>query len=240
MTDPRKKAFEGVAAVCPSNPFNDSGNILALHNLLDAFGAPREIPAVNIKAGPATALTERMLLEILEHEGIVCEAYKDSVGVWTWSGGITDKSGHKVGRYKDKPSTLEYALEVFEWLLRTKYLPEVLKAFSGFALNEAQLAAAVSFHWNTGGIGTADWVRLFRSGKLVEARAAFMNWSKPVSIIPRRKAEQKLFFDGIWSGDGIITVYAEVSKPSYAPKWSSAKQVDVRAQVRAIMERAAA
>lgn len=237
MTDPRKNAFVGVAAVCPKNPFNDAGNVLAMHNLLDAFGAPREIPAAIINTGPATRLSERMMLEILEHEGIVCEAYKDSVGVWTWSGGITDKSGHKVGRYKDKPSTLEYALEVFEWLLRTKYLPEVLRAFSGYALSEAQLTAAVSFHWNTGGIGTADWVRLFRVGKLVEAKAAFMNWSKPVSIIPRRKAERNLFFNGSWVGDGIITVYAEVNKPSYTPKWSSAKQVDVRPLMRAIMER---
>lgn len=42
MTDPRKAAFDGVRAVCPKNPFNDPGNVHAFHNLLDAFGAPRE------------------------------------------------------------------------------------------------------------------------------------------------------------------------------------------------------
>jgi putative chitinase len=42
MTDPRKPVFDAVRTIAPSRLFNDAGNILALNNLLDAFGAQRE------------------------------------------------------------------------------------------------------------------------------------------------------------------------------------------------------
>lgn len=236
MADPRKPAFDGVRAVCPANPFNDPGNTYALHNLLDAFGAPIETEIV--VTAPATRPTERIMLEILEHEGIVCEAYKDSVGVWTWGAGVTDSSGHKVARYRDKPTTILRCLEVYEWLLRTAYLPDVLKAFAGVALTEAQLGGALSFHWNTGAILKADWVAKFKAGDIAGARVDFMNWSKPTEVIARRKAERNLFFDGVWTSDGVVTVYDVVNKPSYAPKWKSARQVDVREMLRDVVGRA--
>ncbi|WP_334182042.1 hypothetical protein [Novosphingobium sp.] len=47
MTDPRKDTFDAVRAISPPGLFNDPGNILALNNLLDAFGAQR-MPATDI------------------------------------------------------------------------------------------------------------------------------------------------------------------------------------------------
>lgn len=41
MTDPRGAAFDAVRAIARPGLFNDPGNVLALDNLLDAFGAPR-------------------------------------------------------------------------------------------------------------------------------------------------------------------------------------------------------
>lgn len=177
-------------------------------------------------------LTERTLLEIIEHEGIVREAYKDSVGVLTWGVGVTDASGHKVARYKRNPATMERVLEVYEWLLRTKYLPDVLEAFKNITLTEYELAAALSFHWNTGEIKTASWVKSFRAGKRDQARREFMNWTKPREIIGRRKAERDLFFDGKWTSDGFVTEYTRVAWPSYQPDWGSARQVDIRPALR--------
>ncbi|MFA6219611.1 MAG: hypothetical protein WC692_07500 [Erythrobacter sp.] len=181
-------------------------------------------------------LTEKTLLEIAEHEGLVLEAYLDSVGVWTWGFGVTDASGHKVGRYRKSRSTIERAVEVFEWLLRTKYLPEVQRAFRGRELTEAQLAAALSFHWNTGAIGEADWVRSVLAGERRTAWLQFMNWSKPREIIARRKAERDLFFEGRWSGDGVVVIYEEVD-PSGRTRWASARQIDIRDEVRAALAR---
>jgi lysozyme len=182
-------------------------------------------------------LTEKTLLEIAEHEGLVLEAYRDSVGVLTWGFGVTNASGHKVDRYIGKPSTIERAVEVYEWLLRTKYLPEVIRAFRGRELTEAQLTAALSFHWNTGAIGRADWVKSFLAGYTPHARLEFMNYSRPREIIARRKAERDLFFDGRWSGDGLVTIYDRVRKPGGVPVWGSARQINIRPAVRAALAR---
>lgn len=184
----------------------------------------------------ATQITERMQLEILEHEGIVLEAYKDGLGIWTWGGGVTDASGHKVARYKDNPSTLTRALEVYEWLLRTVYLPDVLKAFEGHPLTEAQLGAALSFHWNTGAILKANWVQDYRAGNIAKAKLSFMNWSSPPMIIARRECERNLFFDGKWASDGMVLVYSKVLKPSYRP--SGGKVTDIRKELRDVVARA--
>lgn len=182
--------------------------------------------------GAVTDLTERGVLDLISHEAIVQEAYKDSVGVWTWAVGVTNASGHEVyPRYKDNPQSLARCIEVSVWLMRTKYLPDVLKAFEGHALSEAQLTAALSFHYNTGAIGRADWVKSWKAGLTEIARAQIMNWKSPPEIVERRAKERDLFFDGKWSGDGMATVYP-VSKSSYSPAWSKAKRVDVTAAVR--------
>lgn len=181
------------------------------------------------------ALTERVCLELLFHEAIVREAYRDSVGVWTWGGGVTSASGHSVERYKDNPQTIERVLEVFVWLLRAKYVPAVRDAFHARALSEAQFAAALSFHWNTGAIKRASWVREFLDGSpAATVRASFLEWRNPPEIRPRRAAEADLFFSERWSGDGMTTVYP-VRKPSYAPDWGKAQRVDVRDEMRAAL-----
>lgn len=180
-------------------------------------------------------VTPSVAMEIISHEAIVQEAYKDSVGNWTWSVGITNASGHTVyPRYKDNPQSLERCIEVFLWVLQNNYVPAVKAAFRS-PLSESQFAAALSFHYNTGGIGRAEWVTEWNRGNAEVARSAIMNWRKPPEIIPRRKKEQALFFDGTWSSDGKATVYA-VSKPSYSPKWSSAKKVDVSKIINSLLE----
>ncbi len=174
-----------------------------------------------------SSITPKIAAELISHEGIVREAYRDSVGVWTWSVGITSSSGHKVWpRYVDNPQTLKRCFEVYEWVIRTNYLPAVLNAFDGHALTETQLGGALSFHYNTGGIGRATWVRKWKAGDVAGARNAIMNWRSPPEIIPRRRKEQALFFEGIWSNNGTGTEY-KVRKPSYLPDWSSATQVQI-------------
>lgn len=161
-------------------------------------------------------ITARCASEIVAHEGIVQEAYRDSVGVWTWSAGITDASGHRVMRYKDTPQPLDKCIAVYLWLLRTKFLPDVLKAFGDREPTEAQLTAALSFHWNTGAIGRATWIKSFVAGRVADAETQIMNWTRPASLTERRKRERDLFFDDVWTGDGTALVY-DVAKPAYRP-----------------------
>lgn len=173
-----------------------------------------------------TDISKRALMELVDHEAIVLEWYRDSEGIGTWGIGVTNASGHNVDRYKDKPTDVKKVLEIFKWLVETKYLPDIVDAFHGRTLSENQLAAALSFHYNTGAIHKASWVKSFMLNDMAKAREQFMLYNKPSSIIPRRGKEQKLFFDGVWSATGKATVYP-VKKPSYTPDWGKAYKVDI-------------
>lgn len=180
-------------------------------------------------------ITVRVALELIDHEAIVPEAYKDSKGIWTWSIGVTNASSHAVyPRYKDNPQTIEQCLRIYAWLLKEKYAPDVYEAFAGRALTEAQFAAALSFHYNTGAIGRASWVKSWLAGEVEHARREFMDWRNPPEIVGRRTKERDLFFDGKWAGSGKAKVI-QVRKPSYTPDWSSTKLVDVSAAMQAAL-----
>lgn len=177
------------------------------------------------RADAGMTITPRVAAELAAHEAIVREAYRDSVGVWTWSIGVTNASGHTVHpRYKDNPQTLDRCFDVYVWLLQEKYAPAVRKAFEGHAITESQFAAALSFHYNTGAILTASWVKLWKAGNIAAAKTSIMEWRKPAEIIPRRQKERDLFFDGKWSSDGTVRVLG-VKKPSYQPDFSSRETV---------------
>ncbi len=219
-------------------PNTEAAYTLALDKLEQLFPLPLvqtdQEPDQSSQHGPMNVLTLRGAAEIISHEAIVLEMYKDSEGIPTWGVGVTSHSGHGVERYKDNPQTLEKVLEIFMWLVKTKYLPSVLDTFKGYNLTENQLAAALSFHWNTGSINTASWVKSFKTGKVSEARKQFMDWNKPASIIERRQKECNLFFDGKWSGNGTTTILP-VYKPSYNPNWSGAKKVNILPDLQKVM-----
>lgn len=170
-------------------------------------------------------ITKNLALEVAHHEALVRRAYKDSVGVWTWSIGVTNHTGHKVERYIDKPATLERCLEVWLWALQ-KYVDDVNEVFEGYNLTEEQFTAAVSFHYNTGGIRKASWVNAFKNGDLRDAKRRFMLWNKPKEIVGRRKAECDLFFKGKWSNTGKIKEVTRLTQ-SYQPIYSSMRPVKV-------------
>ena len=183
-------------------------------------------------------ITYRTALEIAYHEAIIRQAYKDSVGVWTWSVGLTSATGHVVQRYKDNPQTMEHCLAIYVWALNN-YADAVRKAFAGTPLTEAQFAAALSFHWNTGSISKASWVGMFKSGRMAEAETSFKSWNKAGGkVVPglttRRDMEADLLFRGKWSADGTINEYTRLTA-SYTPVWSSAKRVNIEAALRAAL-----
>lgn len=179
-----------------------------------------------------TIIDADVAIEIACHEAVVRQTYKDSVNVLTWSVGITNATGHRVNRYIGKPASMEHCLRIFAWALE-RYADDVRDAFAGVNLTKEQFAAALSFHYNTGAIARASWVKAFKAGNIAKARKAFMSWSKPKEIIGRRTKERDLFFGGKWSNDGTITEYTRVTS-SMSPDWGSAKRVNVRAD----MERA--
>ncbi len=184
-------------------------------------------------SGAAMVVDYDVAMEIASHEAIIRQAYKDSVGVWTWSVGLTSASGHDVTRYIGKPQPLRHCLAVYVWALE-KYADDVREAFSGHSLSKAQFAGALSFHWNTGAIKRATWVRKWKAGDVRGARKAFMDWRKPREIVPRRRRECALFFAGQWHGDGKMTEFTRLTRRS-TPDWSSARRIDVAHELRAIL-----
>ena len=179
-------------------------------------------------------ITPRAAAELISHDAIVLEAYLDSVDVWTWGIGITNASGYQVyPRYRDRPAPLSECLNAFATILAESYQPEVEAAFEGHPLSEAEFAAALSFHYNTGAIGRAEWVQQVKVGERADARAAFMNWCRPAQILGRRQKECDLFFDGTWSSDG-TTWILPVDKPSYRPNADARQPINIMDEVRAI------
>ena len=57
-------------------------------------------------------LTPRIVAAVAHEEGLVLEAYKDSVGVWTFGLGMATTGGYDVLRYKDKPVPIEEAVRL--------------------------------------------------------------------------------------------------------------------------------
>jgi lysozyme len=180
-----------------------------------------------------TAVDSDVALEIAAHEALIRQAYKDSQGVWTWGVGLTSASGHGVERYIGKPQPLIHCLAVYAWALN-RYAEAVRAAFNGYPLTKAQFTAALSFQWNTGAIGRASWVKHWKAGDIAKARAAFMEWNKPASIIGRREKERDLFFDGKWSNTGTITEYTRLTSKN-TPDWSSAVRINIRQELKAAL-----
>lgn len=170
-------------------------------------------------------------MEVASHEALIRQTYKDSIGKLTWCVGMTNATGHTVERYIGKPASLQHCMNVYAWALQN-YAAGVYRAFKGHAISKAQFAAALSFHWNTGAIERAHWVKLWKAGKVAEAKLAIMEWDNPPEIADRREAERDLFFDHKWTNDGKMTEYTRLTS-SMTPVWKSAIKIDVSKELRA-------
>lgn len=149
--------------------------------------------------------SQRGLAEIAAHEGLVLSPYRDSVGVWTVGIGHTAAAGEPDPATERREFSVDEIMEIFARDIE-KFETRVRDAFTR-PLTQTQFDAAVSFDFNTGAVHRASWVQHFNNNDPELARDAFMAWRKPKEIIPRRKKERDLFFDGTYSGDGFVNVY---------------------------------
>jgi lysozyme len=155
--------------------------------------------------------TDRGLLALIRHEGVVPGAYLDVKDVWTFGIGHTAAAGPPDparmprGMPADLNAGIREAFQLFRSDLAT-YEAEVLRAVK-VPLEPHEFDALVSFHYNTGGIAKAALSRHLNAGNRAAAAAAFMGWLKPAAIRPRREAERDLFARGIYP-TGTIPVWS--------------------------------
>jgi len=158
-------------------------------------------------------MTDRGLLALARHEGIVPAPYRDSTGTWTFGIGHTAAAGPPDpaqmtrGMPEDLYAGIREAFRLFRSDL-ARYEADVRRAVA-VPLKPHEFDALVSFHYNTGGIARAVLTRHLNAGDREAAARAFLNWRRPAAIIPRRKAERDLFREGrypvgpipVWSVD---------------------------------------
>ena len=145
-------------------------------------------------------MTDRGLLALIRHEGLVPGPYLDVKGVWTFGIGHTAAAGppDPAGMPRGMPANLDArvreAFRIFRADLAA-YETEVLRAVK-LPLAPHEFDALVSFHYNTGGIARAALTRHLNAGNRTAAAQGFMGWLKPAAIRSRREAERNLFAKG--------------------------------------------
>lgn len=155
--------------------------------------------------------TDRGLLALIRHEGVVPGPYLDGKGVWTFGightagAGLPDPAAMPRGMPADLDAALREAFRLFRADLATCEA-EVARAVT-VDLASHEFDALVSFHYNTGGIARAALTRALNAGDRKAAAAGFLNWLKPASLRERREAECDLFASGRYPA-GPIAVWA--------------------------------
>jgi lysozyme len=159
-------------------------------------------------------LSDKGVVEIAEHEGIVPAPYRDSVGVVTYGVGHTAAAGgldpREMSSAMPTGDALTAAVDRAILLFRDdleKYEERVNSEFK-VPLKQHEFDALVSWDFNTGG---ATW-RHKRTGKPCQLHqqvnagdksgAGFMGWLKPPEIRKRRTAEMNLFKTGDYDANG--------------------------------------
>jgi lysozyme len=156
-------------------------------------------------------MTDRGLLALARHGGIVPAPYLDVKRVWTFGVGHTAEAGapdpgrRPRGMPADLDAGIREALRLFRADL-ARYEAEVLRAVT-VPLAAHEFDALVSFHYNTGAIARAALTKALNAGDRAGAGAAFMNWLRPASLRSRREAERDLFLNAIYA-EGPIPVWA--------------------------------
>lgn len=156
-------------------------------------------------------MTNRGLLALARHEGIVPGPYLDVRKIWTFGIGHTAAAGppDPAQMPRGLPADVTAAIRDVFRLFRAdiaSYEAAVLRAVQ-VPLAPHEFDALVSFHFNTGGIAKAALTRHLNAGNRGAAAEAFMGWLRPATIRPRREAERDLFRDGRYP-TGPLTVWS--------------------------------
>lgn len=135
---------------------------------------------------------------IVHEEGEVLRAYRCPAGIWTIGVGLTAASG-VVKPCAGMVISKAESRTLLQKALRRNYEPAVARAMP--TAKQHEYDAGVGFHFNTGGIGRASWVKAWRDKA---GRAAITKrliaWNKGggkvlPGLVKRRARECDMLFD---------------------------------------------
>jgi lysozyme len=139
----------------------------------------------------------RGIEDLVLSEDLRLKAYRDSGGVWTIGVGHTAAAGPPVPR-AGMTITRQEALDIL-----ARDLAKFEAGVNAVLPNVPQhvFDAAVSFHFNTGKIGSASWPRAYKAGRMAEAERLLKLWNKDngkivQGLVNRRAHEADLMFRG--------------------------------------------
>lgn len=169
-------------------------------------------------------ISNRGLIEIASHEGVCLRPYRDSVGVLTIGVGHTAAAGPPDPALF--PTSDDQAIGAMFSIFRNDLakVEEEVNALVRVPLKQHQFDALCSFHFNTGGLGRAALRVALNNRDYDGAANGFMGWTKPPEIIGRRRKEQALFRDGLYSSGGKVNVFPVNARQQ--PVYSQGKMVD--------------
>lgn len=201
MIDPRAPVFSAVRNVLP-RVWDDPGNILAMDNLLDAFGFPRETAREEWVDHAAPLVEEFEGLARIVPGGV--QAYPDpGTGGKPWTIGIgstTDEHGQPIA--PGTVWTIERARRRFEEHL-AEFGRGVDTLIAGKPTTARQKAALVSWAYNVGigAVAHSTLLRKHREGSYEGAAREFARWNRAggrvlAGLTRRRAAEADLYRSG--------------------------------------------
>lgn len=192
-------------------------------------------------------MSDQGIAALKADEGEVLRAYRCPAGIWTIGVGLTAASG--VVRPKaGMVITREESTRLLKEALNRNYEPAVGIAMSqvkGSAVTrprQHEFDAGVSFHFNTGAINKASWVKRWKArASRHDVTQALMKWTKGggkvlPGLVGRRKREAAMLLDAVYHGQP----KPERSAPSLTPgiaRWGLALAPREVAEVRAALSR---
>lgn len=207
MTDPRTPVFEAVRKIAPPGVFNDPGNMMALHNILDALGAARASTAERTLGRKGEALIKKW------------EGYADDLGdgrvraypdpatggaPWTIGWGSTGPDIHKGTVWTRQQAQERFASRVEE------FAADVRTLIGSAPTTQEQFDAMLSLAYNVGsdidaddiaeGLGDSTLLKKHLRGDYAGAAAEFAKWNKAggrvMSGLTKRRAEEARLYRG--------------------------------------------
>ncbi|MDO9639668.1 MAG: peptidoglycan-binding protein [Pseudotabrizicola sp.] len=167
------------------------------------------------------------------HEGEVLRAYRCPAGIWTIGVGLTAASG-VVKPKAGMTITSAESTSLLQQALRRNYEPAVKAAMPGAKQHEFD--AGGNFHFNTGAIGRATWVKQWRTKAAAAViRAGMLVWNKGggkvlPGLVRRREDEARMLLEGKYPVSA-RNAAPEKPKPGGSPVWALAMSGPERIRV---------